>query len=249
MNKRKEPQGSNYFASMTDMLVGILFIFVIMIAFFAFLEKSQKNPLQDIVEGGVKSRVCVVNTMIEELQNSGIDARTEREGVVTISGKGLFASAQSDLKSVLGAVGRVDTIGEILLKQVKSFSITSVVADNSVCNRNGVYVESVFVEGHTDNIPVTSILTDGSTTNLELSARRATNTYQQLDKSSPGLLDVLNPRNQQALSVASYGEQRPIANNALSLGREDNRRIDIRFVMHIPETIADAERLRAPVSP
>ena len=56
---------------------------------------------------------------------------------------------------------------------------------------------------------------------------------------------------QPIFSVASYGEGRPIANEAIDGGKDANRRIDIRFIMFspiteqaIPRNIKDLTRVR-----
>lgn len=311
--------GSDYFASMTDMMIGILFIFVVMIAFFAFqinttdsvpraihdpvleenkrlkdliseLQKSRAvprdtyekvveennrlkeliselqkakavprdtydtvvednkrlrerisvlqkpNPLELYLNKGREVRDQIVSSTIKKLQSEGIDARSVRQGVITISGKGLFGSGRSDLDSVAGAQSKVSAIARTLESQILCFVVSEVPnkVEHKSCNPENIFVEAVFIEGHTDNIPVTATLPDGSTSNLELSARRATNTYQQIVKEQPMLKEFKNPFGQQALSVAAYGEQRPIANNLTPQGRDDNRRIDIRLVMHAP---------------
>lgn len=270
---KTEGSGSDYFASMTDMMIGILFIFVIMIAFFAFqintsdsvpravhdpvveenerLKKliaklQQPNPLEVYLYKGRGVRDQIVANTIKELQAKGIDARSVRQGVITISGKGLFGSGRSDLESVSGAKDKVSLIAQTLASQIACFAVYD---DNKVvyneCNPARVFVEAVFIEGHTDDIPVSAVLSDGSTSNLELSARRATNTYQQVVLERPFLKELKNPFGQQALSVAAYGEQRPIADNKTRQGREDNRRIDIRLVMYVPSSTDDLDAMKA----
>lgn len=74
----------------------------------------------------------------------------------------------------------------------------------------------VRVEGHTDN---TSIHTERFISNWELSAARATNIAQ--------ILLALHCVPPDHLSVAGYGEYRPVASNATATGRAHNRRVDL----------------------
>ena len=76
-----------------------------------------------------------------------------------------------------------------------------------------------------------------SKNNLELSARRATNTHDTLLQSAPDLGRYLNLDGEPVLSVAAYGEQRPVVPNVDEQARDKNRRIDIRFVMWIPKSV------------
>lgn len=269
---KQEDSGPDYFASMTDMMVGILFIFVIMIAYFAFqinssdtvpkpvhqdvvdenteLKKQLEslklpNPLETYITAGNIIRDDLVRKVIQQLKANDVDAKSVQRGVVTISGKGLFASGQSDLQSVPGAVEKVNAIATVLATQAHCFTTSeSEPKRNKGCNPDAVFIEALFIEGHTDNIPVSAMLADGSKSNLELSSRRATKTYQQAVAFKPDLISFRNPSNQQALSVAAYGEQRPISSNAKAQGREDNRRIDIRFVMHVPKSQSDLRELQ-----
>lgn len=78
------------------------------------------------------------------------------------------------------------------------------------------------VEGHTDNVPISSRLIDTFPTNWELSTARAANVVHVLQKQVgiPG----------ERLAVAGYGEFRPVADNSTPEGREQNRRIQIVLV-------------------
>ncbi|PIQ28631.1 hypothetical protein COW36_12335 [bacterium (Candidatus Blackallbacteria) CG17_big_fil_post_rev_8_21_14_2_50_48_46] len=71
------------------------------------------------------------------------------------------------------------------------------------------------IEGHTDNVPVQG----GLSSNWELSALRATQVLMFLAKNSK-----IQPS---TMSVAGYGEFRPIASNQTESGRARNRRVDI----------------------
>ena len=337
MSFEQEEGEKDYFASMTDMVVGVLFIFIIMVAYFAFqvsnedsvplslyeaeqkknkalmvdvdrlelkvkeLEEEikrlrrllkEKDPMVAYIENATDARNDIVSDVIKELKKYGIDAKSYQKGVVTISGKGLFANSRSDLSSVIGAEQRVKYLSEVLVERMSCFvlepkpkivlakglvtkkqvllsgdgslvvdgnnnpvkliegknkikptnkvsinALGAFKADYNSCNANYVFIESVYIEGHTDNVPITKgrVLKDGSRNNLELSARRATNTYGLIASHRPESLQMVNPSGQQVLSVAAYGKQRPIDINSDRAGRQNNRRIDIRFVMHVPK--------------
>ena len=319
MNPEHEEGGADYFASMTDMVVGVLFVFIIMVAYFAFqvsnedsvplslyeaeqennkalmvdverlqlevksLEEKieelmrllkQKDPMVAYIENASSARNDIVRDVIKELKKHNIDAQSTQKGVITISGKGLFANSSSDLSSVTGAEGRVKKLSDALINRIWCNVLVSD-SDSDVdvglvlglgpesdtkpdkpdkpdyytCNPHRVFIESVYVEGHTDNVPITNgrVLKDGSRNNLELSARRATNTYGLMVTHGPEALQMVNPDGRQVLSVAAYGEQRPIADNNMRAGRQNNRRIDIRFVMHVPKDQVALESLIATV--
>ena len=52
---RGREEGANYFASMTDMTIGVLFILIIMIAYFA-LQNSRQNPIPVYISLGEEKR-------------------------------------------------------------------------------------------------------------------------------------------------------------------------------------------------
>ena len=211
-------------------------------------DQLKPNPLESHIKAGSQARDKLVEDIITTLRSEGIDARSVQQGVVTISGKGLFASGRSDLDSVESATRKVDIIGRTLAASIECFTLSAISSGhNKECNPDKVFLESVFVEGHTDNIQVTRTLIDGSKTNLELSSRRATNTYERMVASESKLTEFINPNDQQILSVAAYGEQRPIDDNMSAQGRENNRRIDIRFVMYVPLTVEQLNQLKARV--
>jgi len=80
----------------------------------------------------------------------------------------------------------------------------------------------VQVEGHTDNVGISSRLKEKFPSNWELSTARAANVvhFLQDQVGIPG----------ERLAVAGYGPYRPIATNDTPEGREQNRRIQIVLV-------------------
>jgi len=283
MSRIQRESPGDYFASMTDLLVGVLFILIIMVAYLAFqintedrvpksqfeavkkdrdalvveveallkeierlqskidrLLRAQKiNDLEKYMALGQAKRDQIVLSTVRELRALNIDARVGRaNNVVTISGANLFASGRSDLSSQDGAMERVNALAQVLLERIHCHTISPFVETDEfmLCNPDFLFIEAVFIEGHTDNRKVLARLADGSRNNLELSARRATNTYEQMVLQVPKLVDFSNPNNEQVLSVAAYGEQRPMVENISAEGREMNRRIDIRFDMFVPNS-------------
>ncbi len=238
----KKESGANYFASMTDMMVGILFIFIIMIAYFAFqvVNNDKQSPLLVYIDRGEKLRQGLAEKVAEDLRRKNIDAvvSLKNPGVVTLRGSGLFAAGESRVDSKEGSKEKIEHLSDVLYSEMSCFVYGSRVDPKSEkCNNKDlIFLESVFVEGHTDNqsVPVGG-LADGSKNNLELSAKRATNTYKALLDRNPDFVKYKNPDNEEVISVAAYGEQRPVSSNLTPFGQNANRRIDIRFVMWVPK--------------
>lgn len=87
---------------------------------------------------------------------------------------------------------------------------------NTIIEAMTQYSNPMRVEGHTDNIPISTPLFPS---NWELSVSRATNVLRYLQKN----FDVEPGK----LSATGYGEFRPTAENTTTEGRAKNRRVDI----------------------
>lgn len=82
--------------------------------------------------------------------------------------------------------------------------------------------KDIRVEGHTDNVPISSRLKDRFPSNWELSAARATNVVRFL-QDEVGIAG-------EKLFACGFGKYRPIADNTTAEGRAQNRRIQIILV-------------------
>ena len=98
-------------------------------------------------------------------------------------------------------------------------------------NKEKHWLESVFIEGHTDNVGYLS-------NNLKLSTQRAANTYVELTKVRSEVETLKNSDNQPLLSVSGYADKRPLEesqDNATPEHRQMNRRIELRIIMATPK--------------
>jgi flagellar motor protein MotB len=103
-------------------------------------------------------------------------------------------------------------------------------------------VETVFIEGHTDNVPIQNQYFQS---NWELSTQRAINTWNLMRFDVVGLNTLVNANGVPIFSCSGYADTRPVKDDAFDEnsveGRQANRRIDIRFVM-MPPKDSNAER-------
>jgi len=84
---------------------------------------------------------------------------------------------------------------------------------------NQISDKQIRIEGHTDNVPISSKLQDRFKTNWELSTARATTVVRYLI--DQGGVD------RQYLSAVGYADTHPLASNDSEEGRSSNRRIEI----------------------
>ncbi len=117
---------------------------------------------------------------------------TRRGLIVSLKEAGFFNSGQATIKPE--AYELINTIAEVMTQ----------------------YNNPIRLEGHTDNIPIS---TAQFPSNWELSTGRATNGLKYLLKNFE-----VDPNK---ISATGYAEYRPIADNATTEGRARNRRVDL----------------------
>jgi flagellar motor protein MotB len=281
-------QNSDYFISMTDMMVGVLFVFIIIVSYFVLelqksieekdvipktlhqkivqvkenkivhlqeeLERLKKNSWELYAVAANNKRIEIIEAISEVLRKEGVQFTSEPEiGVIRLAGDGLFNQGSSDLTAREGAVDRINKLSNALFANIHCYGLHKVNDQFKLpknferCNPDKVFIEAVYVEGHSDSDNFRGILKDGSRNNLELSARRATNTYAQMSGHTTALTSIVNPIGQQVLSTAAYGAQRPVVPNNSARHKALNRRIDLRFVMYLPKDEVAREALKRKV--
>jgi len=271
-HRQGEDEEESAFVSMTDMTVGFLFIVILLLAYFAqsYSEKDfVPRPLYEEVRDQrdrQKQEIAHLQAIIDELRK--IDplesylaaAAIERHRMLTrlrdqlkidfpdlnvviseetdalrFQGDGLFSTGSAILRADRrGVVAVLATrLGEIL----PCYTIGQHSKWTQNCNEGYAIIEALQIEGHTDS-------TGDFIANLALSTARANSTFSTMLGVSPQLVDFLNFREQPVLSVAGYGQMRPIKDNRLKEGRDTNRRVDLRIIMYTPSQSAEIDNIR-----
>lgn len=282
----------SFFVSMTDIMVGLLFIFILIIMYFAVQAKIDAKKIEEneaqiahlttLLEGQdelkkyslltiYQSRVALqrnylLNWIRAHLKNNGVGGveLIEEQGVIRLPEGILFSSGEfrfedgSTAEATARAIARAlnDVLSCSVLKSDGTpFRGSDECQKAFYHNKNMGYVQSIYVEGHTDSTQIRgSVRGDPNiTTNLKLSARRSTNTFETITDESPEVIEFHGPvlgesdlRFEPVLASAAYGEWRPASSNATEDGRRSNRRIDLRLVMYVPPNI-DAMRQLASI--
>ena len=101
--------------------------------------------------------------------------------------------------------------------QVKPSGVEVLTQVGDVLNK--ISDKQIRIEGHTDNVPISSKLQNRFKTNWELSTARATTVVRHLiDRGGVA---------RQHLSAVGYADTQPLASNDSEVGRSSNRRIEI----------------------
>ena len=218
----------SYFVSMTDMMVGLVFVLIVMLVYFAM---QFHRTTQALVDTKLR-RTELLQKMQGQLRGQGLDVGIDPDaGVLRLPEAVLFAKGSSDVSPAGQAA--LTKVGAVLQADLPCF--TQAGAIPAGCPQTKAGIESVFIEGHSDADAMV-----GGRDNWNLSTDRAVNTYRSLISSTPGLQQVRNARlrasdPQPVLGVSGYGPSRPVVAETSEANKALNRRIDIRFLMATPE--------------
>jgi outer membrane protein OmpA-like peptidoglycan-associated protein len=216
------------------------------------LARAKQNPLEKYLKDADATR----ENILRELQSSikavgGVGENDVRilsdQGILRLAGDMLFPKGRSSILPNSPSDNAVRALALALSRVLPCFSLGPESNPQKQCNPNAVFIDAVFIEGHTDNVPITGFVEGNISDNLNLSARRATNTVQLIYAHQPRLLDMysISPSQEERslgdgdsplINPAAFGETRPAFSNDTDEGRKANRRIDVRVLMYSPRT-------------
>ena len=189
--RRRTPQledaaQDNFTVSISDLMSGLLAIFILVLSYF-ILNFSQATA--QLTQNDV-TRAELLRFMQEELEREGIKVSVdEQHGILRISEGVLFDVGLADVKPQ----------GQIVIKKLGG---VLEVALNSEQFKGRV--ETIFIEGHTDNVP---IVTELFPSNWELSTRRAINTWLTMSGSNPNF--SMTPPSAEDISIVNFVRKGP----------------------------------------
>lgn len=216
--EREEVEEAGYLASVSDLMVGLLFVFIIMVVILSQrveeAESGSKNS--DPLESAVK-------IIGKKIQQSGVPVVIDpASGVITLPADTLFPRGLADLNTGgIEVLGRAkDALNEILPCYIYSERKNKI---NCPPNPNEVEIETIFIEGHTDSTP----LQRGIYTNWHLGLDRARAVY---DVITVGPMQTFkNERTLEVVGISSYADKRPNKDDPNDDAK--NRRVELRFVL------------------
>ena len=236
LRRRPPEESESYFMSMTDMMVGLLLIFIILLVYFALNLQTKTAELT----GANRTRSQILQDLQRSLRDKGLQVEIDtKTGVLRLPDDVLFDKGQFQLTER----------GDIAVAKVANAMAEVLPCFTSSDNCRGEWsphlIDAVFVEGHTDKDVMV-----GEMNNYGLSVRRAEATFARLQTARPELnafrnKPVSEPGSAPILGLSGYGPDRPIVQGDDEAAKKRNRRIDLRFLMMAPgsQTI-DANILR-----
>jgi flagellar motor protein MotB len=208
----------------------------------ARLKALLQSPLEKYLAQLSHERYALLERLRTQLRADFPDLRVEisAEGdALRFQGEGLFRTNESILYEKQRRI--VSAIAARLDDLLPCYTLGPLAHWSDSCNPGAAVIEAVQIEGHTDS--------DGTElANLTLSTNRANTTFATMLDARPDLTQHQNYRGQPVLSVAGYGQMRPVASNATEEGKRTNRRIDLRIIMYTPTASDEIARIRAKLS-
>ena len=223
-----------YWMSFSDIMSALLVIFILasVILILQLMERQQDfDQKVSLLEKAEQVRRTILEEAVEELRQRGIKVEvSENHTVLRIPNELLgFDTGAFELQPRYQPTAL--EIGEVLNRVISREDRVS-------------YLDTIFIEGHTDNRPFPGFMGKG---NWGLSTFRAISLWQFWSTELPEAKRLNRLSNQDGdplFSVSGYGETRPV--NEQQNSEEDyrlNRRIDIRFTIRRPLS-ADYEGVR-----
>ncbi len=218
----------SYFVSMTDMMVGLVFVLIVMLVYFAMQFHRTTVELTD----SKTRRTELLHRLQIRLHTQGLDVSVDADaGVLRLPEAVLFAKGSAEVTPAGQAA--LAKVGAALQAELPCYTLPGRLPASCPATKTGL--ESVLIEGHSDSDPISS-----GRDNWNLSTDRAVNTYRSLIASTPTLETVKDARAkpndpQPVLGVSGYGPTRPLVAETSEAAKARNRRIDIRFLMATPD--------------
>jgi chemotaxis protein MotB len=222
--------GSEYFASMTDLMLGLIFVFIIMLMVFALdlrqAERRMTQATSAVTEANLARR-DLLHDLARLLKDRLPVTIDEENGTLQLGDDVLFPKGSAE--AYPEALPKLRVLGEALDHVLPCYAVGATAPQ---CGpHHAGRLDAVFIEGHTDATP---IRTPRFQSNWDLSAARASATFSRLVEAFPALGSLKNDRAAALIGVSGYGEYRPIDDGGDAAAMQRNRRIELRFIMATP---------------
>jgi len=209
-------------------------------ALLAELERLREpDPLEAYINRSNAERRRILEQLKEQLTIDFPDLQvvlSEQSDALRFQGDGLFRSGAATVRPDRRAI--VEQVATRLQAILPCYTLGNQSRWSEGCNPGAALIEAVQIEGHTDAIGEDFV-------NLQLSTARANETFRIMTVQEPTLAGHLNIRGQPVISVAGYGEMRPVTGNETDAERATNRRIDLRLIMQVPARSEEIQTIRS----
>lgn len=235
---RKENEEGSYLASASDLMIGLLFIFIILVVVLA-LEQRRQEAVLDTIKGAADPRASVTEVIGQAFKAAKLDVRVDpASGVISLPSDTLFALGSSSLSTA--AMQAIRDARERLAGVLPCYVASERAhVTGTQCHRNqgGHEIDTIFLEGHTDS--VANAKPGG---NLGLSFDRARAIQQILLGEGSPLIPFRNSAEQPIFSYSAYGADRLLP--GMDGTAAQHRRVDLRIVLKYQSINETLEKLK-----
>ncbi|HAW19793.1 MAG TPA: chemotaxis protein MotB [Flavobacteriales bacterium] len=229
-----------YWISFSDIMAALLVIFILA-AVALILELEQKREQWDKTIAQIakaeETRKEILLEIQEELRNRNIIVDiSENQSVIPIPADILsFSPREHRIPEDPEFQNRAREIGQVIYTAITKGDRLS-------------YLDTIFIEGHSDKNPYYNPAIYGNWGLSTLRAISVWNFWNDLGGANLGFDNLDNIDGKKLFSVSGYGETRPDSNTLADPDSETslrkNRRIDVRFTIRRPN-IAEYEAIRS----
>ena len=263
----------DYLATVSDLVSAFIFVFIIMLTIFAYqlatATEDQANVTEELL-AAQETRDRILTDIATRLENTGIRVTVLLDqGVLRLSENAINFPSGSEIPVGVHHVN-VGRVAKAVAEVVPCYSsvspdssITEVLdgADTASSADDGILpycqsaadpnsydcrirrfpwlLETLLIEGHTDEVPVAPGRRFRD--NLELSSMRAATVHRMITACEPGVEHLVNSEGYPILSTSGYGFTRPATLDPEQA--DDNRRIDLRFLLEPPVEALQAREI------
>jgi chemotaxis protein MotB len=245
------PESQSDGVNVSDLLAGMVFIFLVILAVFTIRFSWDKKELEfakQELRNPSMTRQKILEDIRDQLERHGVHAESfAKEGVLSFNDEGIHFS-QSEASPTKDRISNIAALASVLATVLPCYSHrteqstphatplwcrTKATTTEYHCLNTSYSgkIETIMIEGHTDPTPVKASASYPD--NLTLSAMRASNVWNLLKECQPSLETLYNRADHNLFAVSGYAFLRPAYKNPKD---PRNRRIDIRFVMDLPES-------------
>jgi flagellar motor protein MotB len=236
---RPEAGGDGFFASLNDLLIGLLFLFILLLMAFALRYQQASDEatkqiasLQERITERAGRRTALLQAIDGKLRAQKIVLDIDPEkGEIRLLGDQLFQLNSSELNP--DALPKLKALALELENSLPCYSAERLVRADCPSESAPLF-EAVYVEGHTDDLQFANF----PDANWALSSERAIKAYRQMRLFAPKLKDMKNADGSATMfGVSAYADQRPLPINpklTIDKTRAQNRRIAFRFLLAPP---------------
>ena len=240
--KSQDPYG----LAISDLMSGLVFIFIITVIMFAVklaaVTAKKSSALAEHQEIN-EARNKLLADLQKSLKEQGVSVTIDyANGILRLPEDVLFATGSASLRRKGKKAITILSKRLAILLNCKKTTIAE------LCKGKLPKIEAIFVEGHSDEQALKGNIKRKFSTNLNLSAQRAINTYKIMEKR---VAKLKNRQGKHLFSISGYGAKRPVAVKPMNFRRlsykkktnwyRNNRRIDVRFIMSKPEILLNGD--------